>query len=133
MKIADMIRLGAKGFKPSDIREIGESGMSTDDVLKLAENGYSVAEVKELITLSGSEEEVQPGNEGPTDPSGPADPPGNDGAGKSEDKIKALEAELQKQTDALKAAQAANSQRNLGAPETMTAREQVQEIFKNIY
>ena len=133
MKIADMIRLGAKGFKPSDIREIGESGMSTDDVLKLAENGYSVADVKELISLSGSEEEVQPGNEEHTEPSGPVVSPENDGAGKSEDKIKALEAELQKQTEALKAAQAANSQRNLGAPETKTARDQVQEIFKNIY
>lgn len=133
MKIADMIRLGAKGFKPSDIREIGESGVSTDDVLKLAENGYSVADVKELISLSGSEEGVQPGNEGPTDPSGPAELPGNDGESGLEDKIKTLEAELQKQTEALKAAQAANSQRNLGAPETKTAREEVQEIFKNIY
>lgn len=133
MKIADMIKLGARGFKPSDIREIGDSGMSTDDVLKLAENGYSVAEVKELISLSGTDENAQPGNEGPINPSGPADPPGHDGASELEDKIKALEAELQKQTEALKAAQAANSQRNLGAPETKTARDQVQEIFKNIY
>ena len=133
MKIAEMIKLGARGFKPADIREIGESGVSSDDVLKLAENGYSVAEVKELISLSGTDENVQPGNEGPTDPSGPAELPGNDGVSELEDKIKTLEAELQKQTDALKAAQAANSQRNLGAPETKTAREEVQEIFRNIY
>lgn len=133
MKIAEMIKLGARGFKPADIREIGESGVSTDDVLKLAENGYSVAEVKELISLSGTDEDVQPGDKGPTDPSGPADPPGNDGENELKDKIKTLEAELQKQTEALKAAQAANSQRNLGAPETKTAREEVQEIFRNIY
>ena len=133
MKIAEMIKLGAKGFKPSDIREIGESGVSSDDVLKLAENGYSIADVKELISLSGTDEKVQPGNEGQTDPSGPAELPGNDGVNELEDKIKALEAELLKQTDALKAAQAANSQRNLGAPETKTARDQVQEIFRNIY
>lgn len=133
MKIAEMIKLGARGFKPADIREIGESGVSTDDVLKLAENGYSVADVKELISLSGSEEEVQPGNEGQTDLSGPAVSPENEGDSKLKDKITTLEAELQKQTEALKAAQAANSQRNLGAPETKTAREEVQEIFRNIY
>ena len=79
MKLSDMIKLGAKGFKPADIKELEGSGVQTDDVIKLAENGYSVADVKELITLAGTDEKVQPGNESHDDEHGPAQSDGNDG------------------------------------------------------
>jgi len=136
MKIAEMIKLGAKGFKPSDIRELSGSGMSTDDVIKLAENGYSVADVKELINLAGSEETVQPGNKGADDLQGPADPPGNAGDTGQEDykeKFMAQEAELVKMRKSLEALQQENSRRNLGGAEQKTSRENVQEILRQLY
>ena len=65
MKIADMIKLGVKGFKPSDIKTINESGIDTESIINLAENGYSVTDVSELISLAQtSAESLQPGNEG---------------------------------------------------------------------
>ena len=34
MKLTDMIKMGMKGFKPSDIKQINESGISTEEVIK---------------------------------------------------------------------------------------------------
>ena len=136
MKIAEMIKLGAKGFKPSDIRELSGSGMSTDDVIKLAENGYSVADVKELINLAGSEETVQPGHEEPTEQQGPAALSGDTGDESRIDykeKFTAQEDELAKLRNSLEALQQENSRRNLGGAEQKTSREQVQEIFRHLY
>lgn len=136
MKIAEMIKLGAKGFRPSDIRELSGSGVSTEDVIKLAENGYSAADVKELINLAGSEETVQPGNEGPTEQQGPAALPGNTGEEcwiDYKEKLETQEAELVKLRKSLETLQQENSRRNLGGPEPKTSRQQVQEIFKQLY
>lgn len=136
MKIAEMIKLGAKGFKPSDIRELGASGMSTDDVIKLAENGYSVADVRELINLAGSEETVQPGNEEPTEQQGPAALSGDTGDDSRDDykeKLKAQEDELAKLRRSLETLQQENSRRNLGGTESKPNREKVQDIFKQLY
>ena len=36
MKLTDMIKMGMKGFKPSDIKQINESGIPTEEVIKLA-------------------------------------------------------------------------------------------------
>lgn len=136
MKLTDMIKLGAKGFKPGDIKEIESAGVQTNDVIKLAENGYSVADVKELITLAGSEEKVQPGNESQDGEQGPAQPDGNDGEKDKLDYKKEFEA---KQTEAedlkkkLAELQLKNSQKDLGAGKTETPREKVQEIFRQIY
>ena len=71
MKLTDMIKMGMKGFKPSDIKQINESGISTEEVIKLAESGYSVSEVNELISLADKEPEVQPGNNEQNNASGP--------------------------------------------------------------
>lgn len=136
MKIAEMIKLGAKGFKPSDIRDLSGSGMSTDDVIKLAESGYSVADVRELINLAGSEETVQPGNEEPTEQQGPAALSGNIGDESHPDykeTIKAQQDELDKLRRSLETLQQENSRRNLGGTEQKTSREKVQEIFRQLY
>lgn len=137
MKLTEMIKLGAKGFKPADIKELEGSGVQTEDVIKLAENGYSVADVKELITLAGSEEEVQPGNkEHDGDDPGPGQPSGNDG----EDKVD-YKAEFEKQrseAEELKKKiaqmQLKNSQKNLGSGEPDDdPRKAVQEALKQLY
>ena len=136
MKIAEMIKLGAKGFKPSDIKELSGSGMSTDDVIKLAESGYSVADVKELISLAGSEENIQPQDTGADDQHGPADPSDNGGDDSQPDykaMYEAQEAELVKARKSLETLQQQNSRRNLGGAEQKTSRDKVQEIFKNLY
>ena len=136
MKLTDMIKLGAKGFKPGDIKEIETAGVQTDDVIKLAENGYSVADVKELITLAGTDEKVQPGNDSKKDDPGPDPKDGDDGDKDKLDYKKELEA---KQTEAddlkkkLAELQLKNSQQNLGDGKPKDPREKVQEIFKNIY
>ena len=136
MKLTDMIKLGAKGFKPGDIKEIESAGVQTDDVIKLAENGYSVADVKELITLAGTDEQLQPGNKSHNDDQGPDQSDGNDGDNDKLDYKKELEA---KQTEAedlkkkLADLQLKNSQMNLGPATIETPREKVQEIFRNFY
>ena len=137
MKIADMIKLGVKGFKPSDIKTINESGIDTESIINLAENGYSVTDVSELITLAqASAETLQPGNVGQADPQVPADHPGTEGAKQDDDykeKFKAQEVELENLKKQLEAAQNRNSQLNLGGSEPKDNRTTVQEIFKNIY
>lgn len=136
MKITDMIKLGAKGFMPADIKELSGSGMSTDDVIKLAESGYSVADVKELISLAGSEEQIQPGNPEADNQQGPADSSdsmGDKGQPDYKAMYEAQEAELVKARKSLETLQQQNSQRNLGGVEQKTSRDKVQEIFKNLY
>lgn len=135
MKLTDMIKLGVKGFKPSDIKQINESGMPTEEVIKLAESGYSVSEVNELISLADKEPEVQPGNNEQNEPSGPAaESSGNEGAGAGNDKeLKEKESEIEKLKQQLAMAQQANTQQNLGSSDTHTAEEKVQEIFKTLY
>ena len=136
MKLTDMIKLGAKGFKPGDIKEIESAGVQTDDVIKLAENGYSVADVKELITLAGTDEQLQPGNKSHDDDQGPDQSDGNDGDKDKLDYKKEFEAKQSEAEDLKKKLaemQLKNSQKDLGAGKTETPREKVQEIFKQIY
>lgn len=136
MKLSDMIKLGAKGFKPADIKELEGSGVQTDDVIKLAENGYSVADVKELITIAGTDEQLQPGNDSKKEDSGPDPKDGDDGDKDKLDYKKEYEA---KQTEAedlkkkLAELQLENSRKNLGDGKTEDPREKVQEIFRQIY
>ena len=135
MKLTDMIKLGVKGFKPSDIKQINESGMPTDEVIKLAESGYSVSEVNELISLADKEPEVQPGNNEQTIPSGPvAESSGNEGAEAGSDKeLQEKESEIEKLKQQLAMAQQQNTQQNLGPAQTETNEQKVQEIFKTLY
>lgn len=136
MKLADMIKLGMNGFKPADIKQLTGSGVSTDEIISLAKNGYSVSDINELISLSGNPEEVQPGNNEPPEPQGPADLSGNEGAKVEADyieKINAQEQELAKLKSTLEAVQNQNAARNLGSAGPEDPREQLQAIFKGIY
>lgn len=135
MTIAEMIKLGIKGFKPSDIRKINESGIATSEIIDLAENGYSSADVSELIQLAGEAEQVQPGNIEQTEPSGPAESSGYEGEKQDEYKAKyeAQTAELEHLKKQLEAAQNQNASRNLGTADQTSTAEKLHEIFKNIY
>ena len=136
MKLAEMIKLGMKGFKPSDIKQINESGMSTDEIISLAESGYSITEVNELISMAGNDESLQPGNEALTDQHGPADPAGNEGDKQTDEykqQIADQNAELEKLKKTLEAVQNQNSRKNLGSADPEDSEKQLQEIFKNIY
>ena len=132
MKLSEMIKLGLNGLKPADIKEINEAGISTDDVIILTKNGYSIADMKELITLAGTEEEVQPGNEVPTIQQGPAEPKENEGAKGNDDKLKAQESEIEKLKTALRQMQEQNTTRNLGTVQE-DPDQKLKEIFKGIY
>ena len=140
MNIAEMIKLGMKGFKPSDIRSINESGMETKDIISLAENGYKAADVNELIAFAKenakqtAEQPIVQPETSEDKPQGPADHT-EPGAGNVDyDKQLAEQnteiANLKKQ---LAAAQRANSQQNLGSNEPVNPRSAVQEAFKQIY
>lgn len=132
MKLSEMIKLGLNGLKPADIKGINEAGISTDDAISLTKNGYSIADMKELITLAGTEEEVQPGNEVTTEQQGPAEPTENEGAKGNDDKLKAQESEIEKLKTALKQMQEQNTTRNLGTVQE-DPDQKLKEIFKGIY
>ena len=136
MGLADYIKLGSYGFKPSEIRSFKEKGIPSDQVIRLAENGYSVADVNELITLAGNDGSLQPGNEEHDNPAGPQNSPENEGAKAESDYKKQLE-EMTRKNDELEkklaAAQQANSSRNPGPAEVKTARETMQEAFRALY
>ena len=140
MNIAEMIKLGMKGFKPSDIRSINESGIETKDIISLAENGYKAADVNELIAFArenakptAEQPVVQPEDSGDKT-QGPADHTDTGAGSVDYDKQLAEQnteiANLKKQ---LAAAQRANSQQNLGSAEPVDPRSAVQEAFKQIY
>ena len=135
MTIAEMIKLGVKGFKPSDIREINESGIPTDQIIDLARNGYSTADVKELITLAGKSGQLQPGNGEHIEPSGPVVPLEHEGAEQDDYKIKYEQqaAEMEKLKSALKEVQNQFASQNLGTEVQEDPRQKLQEIFKSIY
>lgn len=133
MNIADMIRLGVKGFKPSDIRSINDSGIETKDIISLAESGYKAADVNELIAFAKEQPVVQPVSQ-ELKPQGPADTPAQGEQKTDYDKQLAEQsAEIAKLKQQLAAAQKANSQQNLGSAEPADPRKEVQNIFKNIY
>ena len=134
MKLTDMIKMGMKGFKPSDIKQINESGIPTEEVIKLAENGYSVSEVNELISMADKEPEVQPGNSEQNNASGPVPESSvTEGEKTSEDIVQEKESEIENLKKQLQAAQLQNTQRNLGPADPQSAEDKVKEIFKQLY
>lgn len=140
MNIAEMIKLGVKGFKPSDIRSINDSGIETKDIISLAESGYKAADVNELIAFAkenaqptAEQPAVQPGSQ-ELEPHGPADTPAQGEEKPDYDKqLTDQSAEIAKLKQQLAAAQKANSQQNLGSAEPVNPRSAVQEAFKQIY
>lgn len=132
MKLSDMIKLGLNGLKPSEIKEINKAGITTDDAINLTKNGYSIADMKELISLAGEDEQVQPGNEEQKEPQGPAVSSEHEGDNGNDDRLKAQEAEIEKLKTALKSVQEQNTSRNLGTPQEDPDKK-LKEIFKGIY
>lgn len=136
MELTKMLKLGTKGFKPADIKRIGESGIEVDQIIALSENGYSSADVDELIKLASDSGVLQPGNE--TDKKEPV-PSGDDNDGEEgkvdykaeyENKLKELEGVKK----SLKKLQDDFASKDLsGVVPTQTAREIIQEAFKNLY
>lgn len=136
MKLTDMIRLGVKGFKPAEIKQLNGSGIETDEIIKLAENGYSLADINELITLSGDEEKVQPGNEGDEQEAhGPEQNAGHEGDKQDDyiEKINSQEKEIAELKKTLQEVQNKNASSNLGPADPKDPRKELQEIFKSIY
>ena len=136
MKLTDMIRLGVKGFKPAEIKQLNGSGIETDEIIKLAENGYSLADINELITLSGDEKKVQPGNEGDKqDAHGPEQNAGHEGDKQDDyiEKINSQEKEIAELKKTLQEVQNKNASSNLGPADQKDPRKELQEIFKSIY
>lgn len=136
MGLLDYVKLGSLGFKPSEIKDIVDKGIPTDQIIGLAESGYTVADVNELISLSGSEVLIQPGNEELHKTVEPQSSPDNEGEEAADYKAQ-LEAQA-KEADELKkklqALQMQNASRNLGSgqPEK-TSREQFQEALRQLY
>ena len=137
MTIAEMIKLGVKGFKPSEIRSINDAGIATNEIISLAENGYSVNDVNELITLAQESRVLQPGNDEPKAAQEPAQLSGSEGENEKtayyNEEIKAKNAEIEKLKATLATVQNQNSTRNLGPTEPKDPRKEIQEIFKGIY
>lgn len=135
MKLTDMIKLGMKGFKPAEIKQLNTSGIASDEIIKLAENGYSLDEINELISLSGEEEEVQPGNEGGQEPHGPEETTGDKGDEQVDykEKLTAQEKEIAELKKTLEAVQNKNAASDLGKADPKDPRKELQEIFKSIY
>lgn len=140
MNIAEMIKLGVKGFKPSDIRSINDSGIETKDIISLAESGYKAADVNELIAFAKENAEtkaelsaVQP-EKSEDNPQGPADhQTAGDNNADYDIQLANQSAEIEQLKKQLAAAQRANSQQNLGSAEPVNPRQEVQNIFKQIY
>lgn len=144
MGLADYIKLGSLGFKPSEIKEFTKNqNITMSEIISLAESGYSAADINELISLNGAGESDTAGTQGADDRLGLNDPPEIDGARASADYKEQLEAaqkeaaQKEKEAEELKAkllaAQQLNASRNLGGEPAKTNREQVQEAFRGLY
>lgn len=136
MELTKMLKLGTKGFKPADIKRIGESGIEVDQIIALSENGYSSADVDELIKLASDSGVLQPGNEADKKepvPSG-KDDDGEEGKIDYKSEYEAKLKELEGVKKSLKKLQDDFASKDLsGVVPTQTAREIIQEAFKNLY
>ena len=141
MEFTNMIRLGALGFKPDDIRKIKDSGIKSDEIIELAKNGYTPKDVDELIKLANDEGVLQPenGEDEKTPESNPASA-GDDNA--SDDKestdpkdaeIEELKRKLEEDEKRIKDIQNKNASQNLGNAQPKSNRELVQEALRNLY
>lgn len=136
MKFAEMIKLGMKGFKPSDIKQINEAGIPTDDVIKLAENGYSMTDVNELIALAGTQESVQPGNSEENNQTGLSEVSQDTKVNAGEDTaelLKQKDQQLEEMKKTLEKIQNQNSQKQLAEVQKDDPQEELKNIFRSIY
>ena len=128
MNLTDMVKLGAHGYKPSEIKKFDSAGIKTDELIELAKNGYSASDVDELIK-SASEPEPQP-NEGSMVE--PEPQPENKGDA-NEDKLKEMDSKLKEAEDTIKKLQEANATKNLGTPNEKKAEDEFKDALKSLY
>ena len=140
MEFTNIIKLGALGFKPDDIRKIKDSGIKSDEIIELAKNGYTPKDVDELIKLANDEGGLQPedGADEKEPESNPASPGGknasDDNITDSKDtEIEELKKKLEEDEELIKKMQDKNASQNLGNPQPKTNRELVQEALRNLY
>lgn len=140
MEFTNMIRLGALGFKPDDIRKIKDSGIKSDEIIELAKNGYTPKDVDELIKLANDEGALQPedGADEKTPESNPAtagDENASDdkGTDPKDAEIEELKKKLEEDEKRIKEIQNKNASQNLGNAQPKTNRELVQEALRNLY
>ena len=124
MKVADILKLTAAGYKPADIKELSELEKTQPEAVQIAASGASLQDVKDLISLTTTEE---------AESAEVADP----GAGESdpEPDYKRMYEELKNQTDKLQETlgklQADNSHKDLSGETQKSLDEQVADIITN--
>lgn len=135
MEITNMIKLGALGFKPDDIRKIKDSGIKSDEIIELAKSGYTPGDVDELIKLASEESASQPEEE--TDEKGPesrSETPGEEDASDDKKEPDPRDKEIEDLKKQIEKMQDKNASQNLGDPKPQkTNREKVQEALRNLY
>lgn len=135
MVLTNMIKLGALGFKPDDIRKIQSSGIDSDSIVELAKNGYTAKDVDELIALTKEDVDTTT-EETKHEPKMPDDGSNADGDDDKFDYKKELEtrdakiAEMEKQVSDLQNLLAG---KKLADTPNENTRAKVQEAFKNLY
>ena len=140
MEFTNMIRLGALGFKPDDIRKIKDSGIKSDEIIELAKNGYTPKDVDELIQLANDEGVLQSEN-GEDEKPPESNPASADDKNVSDDKgtdpkdaeIEELKKKLEEDEKRIKDIQNKNASQNLGSNQPKSNRELVQEALRNLY
>ena len=140
MEFTNMIKLGALGFKPDDIRKIKDSGIKSDEIIELAKNGYTPKDVDELIKLANDEGALQSEN-GADEKPPESNPASADEEKASDDKgtdpkdaeIEELKKKLEEDEKRIKEIQNKNASQNLGGAQPKSNREMVQEALRNLY
>lgn len=140
MEFTNMIKLGALGFKPDDIRKIKDSGIKSDEIIELAKNGYTPKDVEELISLASDEGALQSGD-GADEKPPESNPASADDKNAGDDKgtdpkdaeIEELKKKLEEDEKRIKDIQNKNASQNLGSTQPKSNRELVQEALRNLY
>lgn len=124
MKVADILKLTAAGYKPADIKELSELEKTQPEAVQIAASGASLQDVKDLISLAATEE---------ADPAEVADPEPD--KSDPDPDYKSMYEELKNQTDKLQETlgklQSDNSHKDLSGQSQKSLDEQVADIITN--
>ena len=131
MNLTEMVKLGAHGFKPSQIKEIEKAAIKSNEVIDLVKAGYTAEDVDELIKSANEEAEASnPDNKEQPKPEGDSGKP--DEANEDKEK-KELESKLKEAEDKLKKLQDENASKDLGNPNEKKAEDEFKEALRNLY
>ena len=131
MELVNMLKLGTMGFKPADIKQINAAGIETDQIVELAKSGYAVSDVNELIKLAQEPGQTPPEETPKAQPEKPTETPPE--KSEQDDKIAKLEKALEEANSTIKKIQFDNASKDLGAGNTKSPRELVQESLRQLY